>query len=812
MRRPINTVNGFYKDPNLHWSAQDALNVIPKMAEQGGTRTVSELLDAPGLRPYVWLGINAGDTFTAAGPGRGMRVVDGRLYVVAGTKLWQVTPSGVSIPLGTIPGVGRVSMAHNQRGNGNELAIDNGSARYVYNTQTQVLTKVTDSSFPGSIKAFFIDGYIGYVEPMGRYWGHSDLSDALSYQAFDAYEAEGQPDRIVTGNVNDREVQIFGAETVELYVNAPSGSGAAPFQRASNTIYPYGCAARDSVVNVGGLTVFLDDKRCVRVLAPGYNDPISTSVIESMLQACTPAQIAAAYAYSMESEGARIYYLTVPGQFTFGYDFTSGQWHRRASFGQDYLAVADMVLWSGKWIALDSMEGKLYEMRWHDYPFDGSDELVREWATGCIHADQNLVRLDSVELLFGCGGQLYTPIDFPEQPAGPAISGDAQNGSVGIAYAGYTYTVTAGDAAIASVQVISGAVPDGLVFDPVGAIEAGSPTVPGTFTFTLRVTDVNGLFSTLSDTVYIQQVLLATGEDALDDPVVLRVPDSLDWTAPYGTFPMDLSIATEMLGIPGRGLAWNVNLMAKTDNYGTSWEMTAANLGGNGGARKGAYKDGLLLIAGGNSTMHKSSDSGSTTSAVTGSPNSNWLAWAGDRLISAYNGHTTLRYSDSTAAQFIANTQSFSTGGTHGLDLGGTAAVCAFAGCWMLGARIGTKPALAITEDGGSITNVTFSGAVNGYVSAIVGAEVEGEEIWVIATTAGEMFWSDDRFQTYHACVITGGTPITVCGIFDGIRYVFAGAIPTDYVATSLDGKNFAVNTNTSIVGGITAMCTVPPP
>jgi hypothetical protein len=111
MRRPINTVNGFYKDPNLHWSAQDALNVIPKMAEQGGTRTVSELLDAPGLRPYVWLGINAADTFTPAGPGRGMRVVDGRLYVVAGTQLWQVTPTGVSIPLGTIPGVGRSTTA-----------------------------------------------------------------------------------------------------------------------------------------------------------------------------------------------------------------------------------------------------------------------------------------------------------------------------------------------------------------------------------------------------------------------------------------------------------------------------------------------------------------------------------------------------------------------------------------------------------------------------------------------------------------------------------------------------------------------------
>lgn len=61
MRRPINTVNGFYKDPNLHFSAQDALNVIPKVAERNGTRTVTELVDAPGLRPFVHITVEVPD-------------------------------------------------------------------------------------------------------------------------------------------------------------------------------------------------------------------------------------------------------------------------------------------------------------------------------------------------------------------------------------------------------------------------------------------------------------------------------------------------------------------------------------------------------------------------------------------------------------------------------------------------------------------------------------------------------------------------------------------------------------------------------
>lgn len=438
-----------------------------------------------------------------AGPGRGMRVVDGRLFSVVGSKLYQITTSGVAVPYGTVPGVGRVSMAHNQRGNGNELAIDNGSARYVYNTQTQVIQKVTDTSFPGSFKAFFADGYIGYIEPFGRYWGHSDLGNATNYQSFDVYEAEGQPDRIVSANVLMREVQIFGQETTELYVNSPSGDGAAPFQRATNTVIPYGCSARDSVANVGGTTVFLDHNRCVRPLVTGPSDPISTSVIESLLQGCTKQQIASAYSFVVEAEGFQVYYLTVPSKFTFGYDFRYREWHRRATNGLDWWAVSDVVLWNGDWIAQDSRNGKHYKLDWHEYPFDGQDELIREWTTGAIQADQNPIFLNEVEFLFGNGGKSFEPVNFPEQPDGPSISGNAPDGVVGEVYTDYAYTVTPGDAAISSVRNFSGQLPPPATLSSAGVIASFTPTTPGTYTFQPRVTDANQLWASVSDTIVI---------------------------------------------------------------------------------------------------------------------------------------------------------------------------------------------------------------------------------------------------------------------------------------------------------------------
>lgn len=503
MRRPINTVNGYYKDPGKHWSAQDALNVLLRMAEKSGTKTVSKLEQCPGLRPFCRIGTNAGGEvgFIPSGAGRGMRVVDGRLFVVAGRKLWQITADGVSVPYGTIPGVGRVSMAHTQRGNGFELSIDNVQSRYVFNTLTQSLQKVTDESFPGSMRAFAIDGYTGYLEPQGLYWGHSDLADALNYIAFDTYEAEGQPDRIVSATVdNNRQVLIIGQQTTEVYVN--QGTAQAPFVRASNTIIPYGSAARDSVQNFGSGTVLLDQNRVVRILSTG-DDRISTSVIDAALQECTRQQIANAYSFTMEGEGFQIYYLTVPGKFTFGFDFVNREWHRRSSTDLDWWAVADVVQWNGKWYALDSRVGEIFEVRWRDYPFDGQKELVREWVTGSVSADQNPVVVNEFELLFGCGSQAYTPVDFPEQPVGPTIEGDAPDGDLEGEYPGYAYTVTPGDAPIDSVKIFSGALPPPATLSNTGQIAPFAPTTPGNYTFQVRAKDTNGLFATLTDTIVI---------------------------------------------------------------------------------------------------------------------------------------------------------------------------------------------------------------------------------------------------------------------------------------------------------------------
>ena len=59
MRNPVDIVGPFYTDDSLSWSQQDTVNYIPVAAEVSGTRTPTKLVDAPGLRPFAWIGYYA---------------------------------------------------------------------------------------------------------------------------------------------------------------------------------------------------------------------------------------------------------------------------------------------------------------------------------------------------------------------------------------------------------------------------------------------------------------------------------------------------------------------------------------------------------------------------------------------------------------------------------------------------------------------------------------------------------------------------------------------------------------------------------
>jgi WD40 repeat protein len=488
--QPVDLIGGFYTDDAKLWAAQDTVNWLPVMAEVAGTRTPSKLRTPPGLRPWVQIGL---------GPVRGSINVEGKLFVVSGNELYRVATDGSGTLIGTIPGVGPVSMAYNQRGQGNELLVVNGDAGYVYNTSEDTFTKITDEGYPGAVQAAYLDSFLVQVEPFGRFWFHSDLADALNYNTLDRYESEASPDKIVGLAVNQFEVVVFNETTTEFFANVGAATGT--FQ-SKRIVIDKGCAARHSIANIDNSVMWLGNDGVVYRL-DGYRAvPVSTRAIE---RAIAESDWDSAISYVWEDEGHKVYYLTFLNGQTWGYDVVTGLWHRRASYSVDpdnqkRWRVSAITYWNSQWIAGDAYHGGLYVMDWNCYS-EGSDPMVSERSSGVAHANQNRVFAPYAELIFDTG------VGVPCEAQGFLLSleGDLPDGNVGSSGT-YQYQAIGGSPPY-TFSIIAGSLPPGASMSAAGLVTYDY-TTEGNYSWTVQAMDADGRTATLDDTADITVVVI----------------------------------------------------------------------------------------------------------------------------------------------------------------------------------------------------------------------------------------------------------------------------------------------------------------
>lgn len=386
---PVPIVGGAYTDETRPYDQQECLNYLPEFAENQNARSPGILRGVPGM---TLLGTTGDDAV------RGMRNVEGQLFVVAGSALYEIATDGTATSRGAITGTSRVSMSHNQQANGYQLVIVNGPEGFVYNTATHALTQITDPDFKGSIVTDFINQYITHIEPLRKFWFHSDLGDALSYLSTDEYEAESAPDRLVSQLVDHSEVWMFGERTTEIFVNT-ADTESTTFTRQSGTIIEQGCGARFSPCKIDNSVLWLGNDGIV-YRAEGYTPiRVSTHAVEQDIAASDWTN---AYAFIWSDRGHKVYYLTFPNGKTWGYDVSTQLWHRRASYELDVWRVAHLVFWNGKWVAGDAFNGNLYTLDWNVYT-ENDQPLVAVRRTPYASAAQNRLFMACLELLMDTG-------------------------------------------------------------------------------------------------------------------------------------------------------------------------------------------------------------------------------------------------------------------------------------------------------------------------------------------------------------------------------------------------------------------------
>jgi hypothetical protein len=202
-------------------------------------------------------------------------------------------------------------MAHNgvRTGANQQIMIVDGTYGYIYDNTTSTLSQITDDDFTSAKTVAFIDGYFIYNEDNGdgKFW-LTNIYDGTNITETDFSNAEGWPDKIQSLIADNRELFLFGDESLEVWYN--SGDLDNTFQRYQGGFKQHGCAAPFSPARFDNTVIWLSQNERgdgqVVMLSQGYQ-PAVVSTPEINYQISTYGNIQDAFGYSYQHEGHEFY-------------------------------------------------------------------------------------------------------------------------------------------------------------------------------------------------------------------------------------------------------------------------------------------------------------------------------------------------------------------------------------------------------------------------------------------------------------------------------------------------------------------------
>jgi hypothetical protein len=259
------------------------------------------------------------------GPIRGMIAALDSLFVVSGTKLYEVDSAGTGTELGDVGAIASIDMERNT----DSVVVVNTPDAYYWDGAT--FAQITDADFTsrGASQVEFADNYLLFLEPnSGRFFG-ADLGSATSFDALQFATAESVPDDLVGMKVDHQQAVLFGTESVELWQN--TGVSGFPFERVINGFVEIGCFNGNSVAKLDNSVVWLANDYTVRRLDGVTPVRISTHGVEASIQNAT-ISTASAFSYS---KGGHLFYVLSFNEVTWVYDATTQKWHERQTYGSN---------------------------------------------------------------------------------------------------------------------------------------------------------------------------------------------------------------------------------------------------------------------------------------------------------------------------------------------------------------------------------------------------------------------------------------------------------------------------------------------
>lgn len=313
------------------FNMEDTINLYVEGANAGTPKTRAALYGTPGTVIDSWFG--DGKT-----PNRGLFSQDGRCFGVSGDQFGEIIAAGGSvINTGTVAGT-TTPVSFSSNGTiGFQVFFAAGGLGYVFATDADTLTQVTDVNFPPDVtQTAFFEGYSVALVGETRQFNISELGDALVWDGLDVYERNIGSDNFLAMVQNHRELWFFGTRTSLVYTN--TGDASTPLQPIPGILIQQGILAPWSAKRLDNAIAWLgqdEQGQAVVYMAKGYSPQrISTHAVEHYL--AQSADLSVAEGITFQFQGHLFYCLYVPDlPQTLSYDVSQGTWTKWALWRPD---------------------------------------------------------------------------------------------------------------------------------------------------------------------------------------------------------------------------------------------------------------------------------------------------------------------------------------------------------------------------------------------------------------------------------------------------------------------------------------------
>ena len=352
-------------------------------------------------------------TYSGSGIHRGAIEHLGKGYFVIGNRLIEMdTNENFTTISGNLStSTGRVSMASN--GNfGNQIIIVDGTNGYIFDGVS--LTTITDPDFPAGPRTVkYMDGVAILTVDNSGAWYICETNDFSDWVATRFANAERDPDNLISNEVNNRDIMLFGQYTTEVGLN--NGGNPFPFEVYANGLFDKGIAARFSVAKANDFVFWLSRDRtgAIQVLkAKGTSyTPVSSQALDQLLSTYDTVSDAEAFCYS--EKGTIFYQITFPTEgTTFVYNLSINNpelaWFQKKSGTTRHLA-STYIAFNGQQYIGDYASANIYKLDATSYK-EGSAYIIRERTSGTIRSQDNRKSLihRRLEIIFETGTGLVT--------------------------------------------------------------------------------------------------------------------------------------------------------------------------------------------------------------------------------------------------------------------------------------------------------------------------------------------------------------------------------------------------------------------